>query len=135
MAPTTLRAPALLNSAIRRRAVFSCRQCAERGFATDAASRVTLAFDHHEPPADGLRGPQDSPILFLHGLFGSKKNNRSVSKVLARDLGRHVYALDLRNHGESAHAPRHDYLAMADDVAGFIQQHGLQQPTLIGHSM
>ncbi|KAI1433521.1 alpha beta hydrolase fold family [Xylaria sp. CBS 124048] len=71
----------------------------------------------------------------MHGLFGSKKNNRSVSRVLARSLDRHVYALDLRNHGESPHAPRHDYLAMADDVAGFISEHGLKEPTLIGHSM
>lgn len=71
----------------------------------------------------------------MHGLFGSKKNNRSVSKVLARDLKRHVYTVDLRNHGESPHAPRHDYVAMADDVAGFIRDHDMQNPTLIGHSM
>lgn len=71
----------------------------------------------------------------MHGLFGSKKNNRTVSRVLARDLKRHVYAVDLRNHGESPHDPRHDYLAMADDVAGFIREHGLQSPSLIGHSM
>ncbi|KAI2623259.1 alpha/beta-hydrolase [Hypoxylon sp. NC1633] len=124
---------------------------------------LPLAYDHHEPPKDG-RHRQDSPIIFMHGLFGSKKNNRSVSRVLARDLKRHVYTVvsppppylrlsisisipsaqppsndrpsqDLRNHGESPHAVRHDYLAMADDVAGFIRDHGLQEPTLIGHSM
>ncbi|XXH00247.1 hypothetical protein Hte_006589 [Hypoxylon texense] len=96
--------------------------------------RVPLAFDHHEPPKGG-RHQQDAPIIFMHGLFGSKKNNRSVSRVLARDLKRHVYTVDLRNHGDSPHAPRHDYLAMADDVAGFIRDHGMQNPTLIGHSM
>ncbi|KAK4104991.1 alpha/beta-hydrolase [Parathielavia hyrcaniae] len=71
----------------------------------------------------------------MHGLFGSKKNNRTISKVLARDLGRHIYAVDLRNHGDSPHDQRHDYLAMAADVADFICQHGLKEPTLIGHSM
>ncbi|KAI1736172.1 alpha beta hydrolase fold family [Xylaria scruposa] len=96
--------------------------------------RVPLVFDHHAPPASD-RHRQDKPIIFMHGLFGSKKNNRSVSKVLARDLKRHVYAIDLRNHGESPHAHRHDYVAMADDVAGFISEHGLKEPTLIGHSM
>ncbi|KAI8945292.1 alpha beta hydrolase fold family [Xylaria longipes] len=96
--------------------------------------RVPLVFDHHAPPTSG-RHRQDAPIIFMHGLFGSKKNNRSVSKVLARDLKRHVYAIDLRNHGESPHAKRHDYVAMADDVAGFISEHGLKEPTLIGHSM
>ncbi|KAI1500912.1 Alpha/Beta hydrolase protein [Biscogniauxia marginata] len=98
-------------------------------------ARVPLVYDHHEPPKSDGRDRQDAPIIFMHGLFGSKKNNRGVSKVLARDLKRHVYALDLRNHGESPHAPRHDYVAMADDVAGFISDHGLQSPTLIGHSM
>lgn len=97
-------------------------------------NRVPLAFDHHEPPRP-VADAKTSPILFLHGLFGSKKNNRSISKALARDLGRHVYVLDLRNHGDSPHHPRHDYLAMADDVAGFIEEHGLKEPTLIGHSM
>ncbi|KAI0194057.1 prolyl oligopeptidase-like protein [Xylaria flabelliformis] len=96
--------------------------------------RVPLVFDHHAPPSSD-RHRQDKPIIFMHGLFGSKKNNRSVSKVLARDLKRHVYAIDLRNHGESPHAHRHDYVAMADDVAGFISEHGLKEPTLIGHSM
>ncbi|KAL1842510.1 hypothetical protein VTJ49DRAFT_5116 [Mycothermus thermophilus] len=71
----------------------------------------------------------------MHGLFGSKKNNRTMSKVLARDLGRYVYTVDLRNHGDSPHHHRHDYPAMASDVAEFIQQHGLKEPTLIGHSM
>ncbi|KAI1310062.1 alpha beta hydrolase fold family [Xylaria venustula] len=96
--------------------------------------RVQLVFDHHAPPKSD-RHRQDAPIIFMHGLFGSKKNNRTVSKVLARDLNRHVYAIDLRNHGESPHADRHDYVAMADDVAGFISEHGLKEPSLIGHSM
>ncbi|CEJ94565.1 hypothetical protein VHEMI10087 [[Torrubiella] hemipterigena] len=90
-----------------------------------------LAFDKHEPPA----GKAGKPILFLHGLFGSKKNNRTMSRVLARDLGRPVFALDLRNHGESPHNATHDYLSMAGDVVEFIDKQQLQQPTIIGHSM
>ena len=42
---------------------------------------------------------------------------------------------DLRNHGDSAHNPHHDYISMADDVAGFIEEHNLKDTTLIGHSM
>lgn len=42
---------------------------------------------------------------------------------------------DLRNHGDSPHIPRHDYTVMAADVARFIHDHGLREPTLIGHSM
>ncbi|OTB16923.1 hypothetical protein K445DRAFT_316445 [Daldinia sp. EC12] len=112
------------------------RAVVSRPYSSSSAAHQTvrLAFDHHKPPKEG-RDPKDSPIIVMHGLFGSKKNNRSVSKVLARDLKRHVYAVDLRNHGETAHAPRHDYLAMADDVAAFIADHGFRDPTLIGHSM
>ncbi|KAK4042912.1 Alpha/Beta hydrolase protein [Parachaetomium inaequale] len=94
--------------------------------ASSPFSTVPLAYDLHEP-AKPVADKQTSPIIFMHGLFGSKKNNRTVSK--------HVYAVDLRNHGESPHDHRHDYPAMAADVADFIRQHGLKEPTLIGHSM
>ncbi|TVY49521.1 Abhydrolase domain-containing protein [Lachnellula occidentalis] len=98
-----------------------------------SAPRISLAYDLHEPSKPSSNAPR--PIIFMHGLFGSKKNNRSISKALARDLGRPVYAVDLRNHGDSPHSPSHDYMAMADDVAGFIEEHQLKKSTLIGHSM
>lgn len=44
---------------------------------TTAATPLSLAFDCHEPPT---KAPRAQPILFLHGLFGSKKNNRGLSK-------------------------------------------------------
>lgn len=56
-------------------------------------------------------------------------------RILARDLNRTVYALDLRNHGESPHTSDHTYSAMAEDVEHFIHQHGIETPSLIGHSM
>ncbi|TKA80011.1 hypothetical protein B0A49_00711 [Cryomyces minteri] len=97
---------------------------------------VKLAYDLHKPAKDtDDASTRNAPIIFIHGLFGSKKNNRSMSKVLARDLKRSVYAVDLRNHGDSAHDSRHDYTALAEDVEGFIDEHGLEKPTLIGHSM
>jgi pimeloyl-ACP methyl ester carboxylesterase len=96
--------------------------------------RLSLAYALHEPQ-DRQTATDQHPIIILHGLFGSKQNNRSISKAIARDLGTRVYALDLRNHGESPHHPVHDYMSMADDVQEFIQEHSLQKPTLIGHSM
>ena len=44
-----------------------------------------LVFDLHEP-AKPLTDKQRSPILFLHGLFGSKKNNRGISKYVSIHL-------------------------------------------------
>ncbi|KAL4776883.1 Alpha/Beta hydrolase protein [Aspergillus nidulans var. acristatus] len=79
--------------------------------------------------------PTRNPIVFLHGLFGSKQNNRSISRALARDLKREVYIVDLRNHGNSFHDTEHNYAVMADDVAEFIHKHDLSKCVLIGHSM
>ncbi|KAF3391296.1 hypothetical protein F1880_007748 [Penicillium rolfsii] len=58
-----------------------------------------------------------------------------MSRNLAEELARDVYALDLRNHGDSGHHQKHDYMEMALDVESFVGQHGLIRPTLIGHSM
>ena len=50
-------------------------------------------------------------------------------------MKRPVYAIDLRNHGDSSHDPRHDYDALAEDVELFLEQNELENSTLIGHSM
>jgi hypothetical protein len=42
------------------------------------APRVRLAYDLHEPANPSSNAP--GAIIFMHGLFGSKKNNRSISK-------------------------------------------------------
>jgi hypothetical protein len=47
-----------------------------RGYST--APRVRLAYDLHEPAKPSPNAP--GAIIFMHGLFGSKKNNRSISK-------------------------------------------------------
>ncbi|MCJ1321040.1 hypothetical protein MMC15_006382 [Xylographa vitiligo] len=94
---------------------------------------LNLAYELHKPPAD--LAPTQTPIVFMHGLFGSRQNNRSISKAIARDLKTSVYAVDLRNHGDSPHDPRHDYIAMADDIEEFMDKHKIEKPGLIGHSM
>ncbi|ODV98263.1 hypothetical protein PACTADRAFT_48057 [Pachysolen tannophilus NRRL Y-2460] len=97
---------------------------------------VPLEFDKHSPPEDKFHPkPKNQPIVFLHGLFGNKLNNRAVSKQLARLLNRDVYCLDLRNHGDSPHINRHDYPALAADVEQFCITKKLEKPILIGHSM
>lgn len=52
-----------------------------RPFSSNASRQLQLAFDLHEPPKDhSFSSSPSSPIVFVHGLFGSKKNNRSMSK-------------------------------------------------------
>ncbi len=73
------------------------------------------------------------PLVILHGLFGSLGNWGWHSKQLAEDYS--VFGVDLRNHGESPHAPDMDYALMARDVAAFLQEQDLRPCTVIGHSM
>ncbi|KAH9221835.1 prolyl oligopeptidase-like protein [Leptodontidium sp. 2 PMI_412] len=119
----------LRSTPLTRPSTLLCR----RSYSSQKSTPLTLAYDLHSPPKPSSSAPR--AIIFMHGLFGSKKNNRSISKALARDLGRPIYAVDLRNHGDSPHNPNHDYLSMANDVEGFMEEHGLKEPTLIGHSM
>ncbi|KAF3479578.1 alpha/beta hydrolase fold protein [Arthroderma uncinatum] len=103
-----------------------------------ASSRLSLDLAHHvyhNPQASEAAQSNARPIIFMHGLFGSKQNNRGMSKVLASQLNSSIYAIDLRNHGDSPHAPEHNYQAMADDVEKFIKSHRLERPVLLGHSM
>lgn len=92
---------------------------------------VPLAHDLHKAPKESFK----SPLVILHGLFGSKMNNRTISKQIAARLNRDVYCLDLRNHGDSPHHQRHDYPALAADVEQFCLTRQLEKPILIGHSM
>lgn len=73
------------------------------------------------------------PLLILHGLFGNLKNWNWHSRELAKDFA--VYALDLRNHGESPHSPAMDYGIMAGDVQEFIDSRKLDEVSILGHSM
>lgn len=103
---------------------------------SDNIETVKLAFDKHIPPSHLPIPLIPIPnIIFLHGLFGSKSNNRSISKQLSKSLNCEIYCVDLRNHGDSPHNLRHDYPSMAADVERFIKDNNIINPIIIGHSM
>ncbi|KAL1500823.1 hypothetical protein ABEB36_006259 [Hypothenemus hampei] len=95
---------------------------------------VKLAHTAYE---NSTRTEEKSPLLILHGLFGSKQNWISICKAYAQKLkpSRTVIALDLRNHGESEHSPEHSYAHLAEDVRHFVLQNGWSKVVLMGHSM
>jgi esterase len=76
---------------------------------------------------------QGQPIIIMHGIFGSSDNWLTQSKILAEKY--RVISLDLRNHGQSPHDDTFDYQSMANDLLLFIQEHKLENPIVIGHSM
>lgn len=41
--------------------------------------QLSLAYTCHRPP-DAEKETEHAPLVVLHGLFGSKQNNRSISK-------------------------------------------------------
>lgn len=71
-------------------------------------------------------------LLIAHGLFGSARNWGAVARRLAAD--REVLAVDMRNHGESFHAPSHGYEEMAADLAQVIEAERAPMDVM-GHSM
>lgn len=76
---------------------------------------------------------QGPALIILHGLFGSLDNWISHARSLSDRFS--VYLLDQRNHGKSPHAEEWNYLIMAEDLNDFMDQHGIMQAHLLGHSM
>ncbi len=79
-------------------------------------------------------GDTGTPILILHGLFGSLDNWISIARTLS-EKNFTVYIIDQRNHGQSPHSEGFNYALMAEDVKEFINEHALQNAIIIGHSM
>jgi pimeloyl-ACP methyl ester carboxylesterase len=78
-------------------------------------------------------GESGSPVVVMHGLFGSSRNWMTAARRLATD--HRVFAFDLRNHGTSPHTETMSYPEMADDVAETISALGVGPVALVGHSM
>ncbi|MFM6936149.1 MAG: alpha/beta fold hydrolase, partial [Aquirufa sp.] len=74
-----------------------------------------------------------TPIIILHGIFGTSDNWLGIAKAFA-DTNR-VFLLDQRNHGQSPWSDEFDYQVMAADLLEFIKDHDLENPIIIGHSM
>jgi len=87
---------------------------------------------------------KSTPILFLHGLLGSKRNFNSLATTLSHllsDKNRPILGMDLRNHGESPTGESMSYDLMAHDVIHTLDQHFSssseenQKVVVVGHSM
>ena len=77
---------------------------------------------------------RDQPIIILHGLFGISDNWVSYARRIAME-GFEVFVVDQRNHGQSPQSDNFNYLALTDDLFDFIDEHEIEDPILIGHSL
>lgn len=87
-----------------------------------------LSMIHH-PATEAVAHPL---LLIAHGLFGSGRNWGVIARRLADT--RQVWAVDMRNHGESPRYPTHSYPDLAADLAEVIRHIGAPVD-LLGHSM
>ena len=78
-------------------------------------------------------GGSGGPVVILHGLFGSSQNWAGMGRRLSAEG--HVYAPDLRNHGESPHAPTHTLADCVQDLVDWSDAHARGPLRLVGHSM
>ncbi len=76
---------------------------------------------------------QGPAVILMHGMFGSLSNLGN----LARELIEHyrVISVDLRNHGDSPHEDAMSIPLMADDIVELMDDLGLSQAHLVGHSL
>lgn len=102
--------------------------------AAPSSASVPLSYTLHEStdPAVPTKAP---PIIILDGLFGSKDNWKDLSERIANSTGRNVYAVDVRNHGDSPHTRDMDYSLMVADLEQFLRERELDRVALVGHSM
>lgn len=77
--------------------------------------------------------PSGPPIVLLHGGLGSRMDFEPLARHLAPE--HRLVALDSRGHGQSTlgTAPL-SYRQLAEDVAAVLQQLGLTEAGIIGHS-
>ena len=99
------------------------RQCEKKNFAMKLNIRAQSAQNLHN----------NSPIVLVHGLFGSLDN----LGILARDLvaDHDIIQVDMRNHGLSPRSPEMNYPAMAQDLLDTLDARQIEKAIFIGHSM
>ena len=78
-------------------------------------------------------GENGTPIIILHGIFGYSDNWLTIGKVLGET--HQIFIIDQRNHGQSPRSEDFDYNVMAEDLREFIDDHKIDNPILLGHSM
>lgn len=76
------------------------------------------------------KGP---PLLVVHGLFGSGRNWHGMAKRLSDRF--RIFAVDLRNHGESPWTPSMTLDDLCDDLLRFLDDHNIASATVLGHSL
>ncbi|KAF5307422.1 hypothetical protein FQR65_LT06936 [Abscondita terminalis] len=101
----------------------------------DGLKPVLMASDVYE--SENPDGSSASPVVVMHGLFGSKANWMTIARSIANQCKpqRKIIVTDLRNHGESPHADDHSYEHMSADLNHLMNVNQIKKVCVMGHSM
>ena len=99
------------------------RECEKKNFAMKLNIRAQSAQNLHN----------NSPIVLVHGLFGSLDNLGILARDLVTDYD--IIQVDMRNHGLSPRSPEMNYPAMAQDLLDTLDARQIEKAIFIGHSM
>jgi pimeloyl-ACP methyl ester carboxylesterase len=73
------------------------------------------------------------PLIVVHGLRDHSHSFDDLARALADRF--HVYAIDLRGHGDSETTPYYAFGHFVMDLHNMIRALRLERPVLVGHSM
>ncbi len=76
---------------------------------------------------------QGTPLILIHGLFGTSDNLKALAKELADTYL--VYLIDLPAHGDSDSVFPLTIPNVANTITEFIKEQGLNNVALLGHSL
>ncbi len=78
---------------------------------------------------------QGRPIILLHGLAGNYTRWTPAADILGRSM--HVFGYDLRGHGlsDKSDGADYDFDTHVEDLAGMMDELGLDSAIIAGHSM
>ncbi|XP_023216815.1 protein ABHD11-like [Centruroides sculpturatus] len=89
-----------------------------------------LAYDVYREVNGSFRS---APVVIYHGLFDNKNNWKRIASSLANDLCTKIYAVDMRNHGDSPTSSMLNHEENIKDLNNFLQNIG-EPVILIAHS-
>jgi esterase len=81
----------------------------------------------------GQTNSPHSPVILLHGLFGSFENLSSIAKALYHNFD--VICVDMPNHGRSEHSDDFNYNQMTLALLSLMDELQINRFSLLGHSM
>jgi pimeloyl-ACP methyl ester carboxylesterase len=87
----------------------------------------------HTVPLDHDLVGSGPPVVLVHGITESRRSWDPIVERLTAD--RSVLAVDVRGHGASPKADSYDAISMASDIRALVDELGLDEPMVLGHSM